>query len=56
MRPVPGRLGSSKEGEAGQGLIEYALILALIAISAIVALAYFGGNLSTYISSVGSSV
>ena len=40
----------------GQGLAEYALILSLIAIVAIVALFFLGGSISTILSSVGSSV
>jgi len=42
--------------EDGQGLAEYALILALIAIVAIVALLFLGGQVSTILSTVGSSV
>ncbi len=42
--------------EEGQGLAEYALILALIAIVAIVALIFLGGQVSTILSKVGSSV
>ena len=42
--------------EEGQGLAEYALILALIAIVAIVALIFLGGQVSTILSTVGSSV
>ncbi len=42
--------------EEGQGLAEYALILALIAIVAIVALLFLGGQVSTILSTVGSSV
>ena len=42
--------------EEGQGLAEYALILALIAIVAIVALLFLGGQVSTILSQVGSSV
>jgi pilus assembly protein Flp/PilA len=45
----------SKDDE-GQGLAEYALILALIAIVAIVALIFLGGQVSTILSKVGSSV
>jgi pilus assembly protein Flp/PilA len=41
---------------AGQGLAEYALILALIAIIAIVALIFLGGQISKIISSVGNSM
>jgi pilus assembly protein Flp/PilA len=40
----------------GQGLAEYALILALIAIIAIVALIFLGGQVSTILSNVGNSV
>src|SRR5437870_4871861 len=40
----------------GQGLAEYALILALIAIVAIVALIFLGGQVSTILSTVGQSV
>ena len=40
----------------GQGLAEYALILALIAIIAIIALIFLGGQISTIISKVGNSV
>jgi pilus assembly protein Flp/PilA len=42
--------------EEGQGLAEYALILALIAIIAIVALIFLGGQVSSILSNVGSSV
>jgi pilus assembly protein Flp/PilA len=40
----------------GQGLAEYALILALIAIVAIIALIFLGGQVSTILSQVGASV
>jgi pilus assembly protein Flp/PilA len=42
--------------EEGQGLAEYALILALIAIIAIVALIFLGGQVSKILSEVGNSV
>ena len=42
--------------EDGQGLAEYALILALIAIIAIVALIFLGGQVSAILSNVGHSV
>lgn len=42
--------------EDGQGLAEYALILVLIAIVAIVALALLGGQISTMLNTVGASV
>jgi pilus assembly protein Flp/PilA len=40
----------------GQGLAEYALILALIAIVAIVALIYLGSQISDKLSIVGSAI
>jgi pilus assembly protein Flp/PilA len=41
---------------SGQGLAEYALILALIAIVAIVALIFLGTQVSSIISNVGESI
>jgi Flp pilus assembly pilin Flp len=43
-------------GERGQGLAEYALILALIAIVAIIALIFLGNQVSQILSRVGKSV
>ena len=40
----------------GQGLAEYALILALIAIVAIIALLFLGGQVSSILSNVGNSM
>ena len=42
--------------EEGQGLAEYALILALIAIVAIIALIFLGGQVRTLLSNVGTSI
>ena len=42
--------------EEGQGLAEYALILALIAIVAIIALIFLGSQVSGILSTVGKSV
>jgi Flp pilus assembly pilin Flp len=42
--------------DAGQGLAEYALILALIAIVAIVALIFLGGQVSKILSYTGVSI
>jgi pilus assembly protein Flp/PilA len=42
--------------DEGQGLAEYALILALIAIIAIVALIFLGGQISSILNQVGTSV
>ena len=53
LRVILDRLASRAEG---QGLAEYALILALIAIVAIVALIFLGGQISKILSTVGNSV
>ena len=45
-----------RRDEDGQGLAEYALILALIAIVAIIALIFLGGQVSKILSNVGNSV
>jgi pilus assembly protein Flp/PilA len=42
--------------ERGQGLAEYALILALIAIVAIVALLFLGGQISKILSDIGINI
>jgi pilus assembly protein Flp/PilA len=47
---------SSLRNDEGQGLAEYALILALIAIVAIVALIFLGGQVSGILNTVGTSV
>ena len=49
-------LASIRRDEDGQGLAEYALILALIAIVAIVALLFLGNQVQTILSKVGTSV
>jgi Flp pilus assembly pilin Flp len=50
------RLWASMTVQVGQGLAEYALILALIAIVAILALIFLGSQISDKLSIVGSSV
>ena len=49
-------LNALTRDEEGQGLAEYALILALIAIVAIIALLFLGGQISTILNTVGQSV
>ena len=49
-------LAAVSRDEEGQGLAEYALILALIAIVAIIALIFLGTQVSRILSTVGSSV
>ena len=45
-----------RNSERGQGLAEYALILALIAIISIVALIFLGGQISDKLSVVGNAL
>jgi pilus assembly protein Flp/PilA len=45
-----------RRDEQGQGLAEYALILALIAIVAIVALLFLGTQISSILSSIGAQI
>jgi pilus assembly protein Flp/PilA len=42
--------------ERGQGLAEYALILALIAVLAIAAVLFLGGQINSILSTVGQSI
>jgi pilus assembly protein Flp/PilA len=49
-------LATHRRDEDGQGLAEYALILALIAIVAIIALIFLGGQVSSILSTVGASI
>ena len=44
------------EDEAGQGMVEYGLILALVAIAAIVALGFLSGGIQNAFLSTGSAV
>jgi Flp pilus assembly pilin Flp len=45
-----------RRSDDGQGLAEYALILALIAITAIVALLFLGSQISNKLSTIGSTL
>jgi pilus assembly protein Flp/PilA len=56
MSLVSRLLETLRRDEEGQGLAEYALILALIAIVAIVALLFLGGAISQILSTVGASI
>ena len=47
---------SHDSDERGQGLAEYALILALIAIIAIAALIFLGGQISDILSTIGDAI
>jgi pilus assembly protein Flp/PilA len=50
------KLDRFRRHEVGQGLAEYALILALIAIVAIIALLFLGSQVSDKLSVVGSQL
>ena len=56
MQVIQRLLATPRRDEEGQGLAEYALILALIAIVAIIALIFLGNQVSTILSTVGSSI
>ena len=45
-----------KSDERGQGLAEYALILALIAVLAIAAVTFLGGQINAILSDVGGKI
>lgn len=50
------RIWATMTQQAGQGLAEYALILALIAIVSILALIFLGGQISDKLSIIGNSM
>jgi pilus assembly protein Flp/PilA len=56
MALIQSLLAMFSRDEEGQGLAEYALILALIAIVAIIALIFLGGQIQTILSTIGKSV
>ena len=56
MSFIKALIDSFRRDEEGQGLAEYALILALIAIVAIIALIFLGNQVSTILSTVGKSI
>jgi pilus assembly protein Flp/PilA len=49
-------LARTKDTERGASLVEYALLVALIAVVAIGAVSFLGGSASTKFSTVGSSL
>ena len=53
---IAARFRTPRRHQEGQGLVEYALMLMLIAIVAISALLFLGSNLSSTLSSVAHSV
>jgi pilus assembly protein Flp/PilA len=49
-------LAALRRDEDGQGLAEYALILALIAIIAIAALIFLGSQIASILSTIGAAI
>jgi pilus assembly protein Flp/PilA len=49
-------LASFRNDDRGQGLAEYALILALIAVIAIAALVFLGTRISEILSTIGANI
>lgn len=56
LRRLSALVDRVRSSDEGQGLAEYALILALIAIVAIIALLFLGGQISDKLSVVGSTL
>ncbi len=56
MIGLQSRMTGALRGEEGQGLTEYALILALVSLVAIAALILLGSNISTLLNSVAEKV
>ena len=56
LTPAVYRSSQTALREKGQGLAEYALILALIAIVAILALTFLGTQISSILSYIGSVI
>jgi pilus assembly protein Flp/PilA len=56
MTQLVALIASFRTDDEGQGLAEYALILALIAIVAIIALIFLGNQVSGILHEVGDSV
>ena len=56
--PVPcvGSRAFGRRSEAGQGLAEYALMIGLVAVVAIVALMFMGNEISGTIAAVGAAL
>lgn len=54
--PDPRSTPAPAAGAAGQGVVEYGLILALSAVLALVLLVFFGGTLSAFLQVVGDAI
>jgi Flp pilus assembly pilin Flp len=53
---IAARLAANRGGQEGQGLAEYSMLLALVAVVAIAGLLFLGGNITTTLNSIGSTV
>jgi Flp pilus assembly pilin Flp len=56
MAPRRRRSSEPRRNQAGQGLVEYALIFTLIVIVAIAGLTFFGNTVSGLLNSIGTSI
>jgi Flp pilus assembly pilin Flp len=56
FQKIDARLRTITTGETGASLVEYSLLIALIAIVALVAIRFFGSELSTAYSDIGQQV
>ena len=56
MQVINALIARFSQDEEGQGLAEYALILALIAVVAIIALIFLGTQVSGILNTVGKSI
>ena len=56
MSLITALIASARRDEEGQGLAEYALILALIAVVAIIALIFLGTQISGVLNNVADSI
>ena len=56
FRPGSERMVRSRDEESGQTLVEYALIIALVAVAAIAAVGFLSGRIQGLFSEEGSSV
>jgi Flp pilus assembly pilin Flp len=53
---IAARLAATRRGQEGQGLAEYSMLLALVAIVAIAGLLFLGGNITATLTSIGTTV
>ncbi len=56
MKKLMNRVSGFMKNEEGQGLVEYALIIALVAIVVIVALQFLGGRVGNTYNNIGAAL